>query len=106
MGEWVEFTTIDLGYKNPETGKDIVDITGMQNRPGIDPIVHKGIVYPDIFTQGKKILKRYEKGRKLLLELDILSAEADKIKEFNATPKTKEEVTADWGVGFVSGVTE
>jgi len=76
MGEWIEFTSIDLGYYNPETGKDIPDITGMRNRPGKDPFAHKGNVYPEISKDKTKVLEWHQKGRKVLLVLDIPYQEA------------------------------
>jgi len=107
MGEFVEFEVVDLGYYNPETGKDVLDITGRHNKPGVDPFTHRGRLYPEISKQKEKILMRRRKREKLLLELNITPEEADKIKEFKAKWKKKDQVEADWGIkqNMDSGVT-
>lgn len=107
MGEFIEFTIIDKGYYNPETGKDIPDITGRKNRHGIDAFTHRGHDYPDILKQKRdKIKMLKQKNGKLLLELDISSGEASNIKERKAKHKSKAAVTTEWGIIFPSGVTQ
>lgn len=107
MGEFIEFTIIDKGYYNPETGKDIPDITGRKNRHGIDAFTHRGYSYPNILYQKRnKIIMLKQKKGKLLLELDISLVEASNIKECEAKHKSKAAVTTEWRIIFPSGVTQ
>ena len=81
MAKWIEFETTDLGYYDPRTGRDLSSITGRENRPGLDPFEHLGIVYPDIAQESSKPkrLEWYEKGRRLLIKVSISEVEANDI---------------------------
>ena len=96
MVEWLEFVTTDSGYYDPETGQDLASIDGLNNGPG-QRFDHKGIVYPDISNDRKKIISWHEKGSYLLIESGISSVEADSIVsegKFSAIKRTAQEAEA------------
>jgi len=106
-----------LGYYDPATGKKLLSIEGRMNRRGIDQFagIHDPDKYPACVVREKKNIKAWiDRGDGfIILKMDITELKATAIVEVESardavklTAEEIEDVTADWGVDFESGVTE
>ena len=75
--EYIEIERVDLGYYDPDTGRDLASIEGRKNRPGIDAFSHKGYDYPSLIKSNKCKNRIPIGGGKILAEIDITGIEAD-----------------------------
>lgn len=93
MPIWMKYTLIERPYYDPRSGEILESIEGRYNKPGIDPFVGGGKVYPDAIKL--KCVYWREQGNNLLILLDEPQSKIDEIKssagekEYAASPKVK-----------------
>lgn len=92
MPQWLKMKCIERPYYDPRTGEVLSSIKGRRNRPGIDPFVGGGWVYPEEWDSLECLDKRQEGDTILLLVdepqevLDSVEGRAGK-KSYPASPK-------------------
>jgi len=86
MPTWVKMKRVDLGYRDPRTGRKLQSIEGRQNRPGVDPFDHIGWKYP---PGTENALSRHEQGEDVLVLMNTPSVGAQAITDTQALEELK-----------------
>ena len=69
MKQWIKFTKEDQGYFDPRNENNISNISGLRNRPNVDPFTHSGTNYPIICNTEPEIIINWQEGETNLMLL-------------------------------------